>query len=132
MSKNLSLNQGFEQAIKKASQETVDEEKDQSFDQVSMGSLGAGDKVNKADLRYEKVMQDVMHSSNKLPSYLSKTNVKGLENNPASKTFFRPAQVVNSAQITQVIKPNQSYSPVKQWSQITGVMKIKPVLADKP
>jgi hypothetical protein len=56
MSKNLSVNQGLEPLHKKASQEIVEVEKDQSFDQVSMGSLGAGGKANKADLRYDKVM----------------------------------------------------------------------------
>ena len=40
--------------------------------------------------------------------------------------------MVNNAQITQVIKTNQSYSPVKQWSQVTSITKIKPILAEKP
>jgi hypothetical protein len=41
----------------------VDEEKDQSFDQVSMGSLGAGGKVNKEDLKYSKVMHEYIRTS---------------------------------------------------------------------
>jgi hypothetical protein len=44
-------------AIKKINQDVVDE---QSFEQVSMGSLGAGDQVEKADLKYEKVMQEII------------------------------------------------------------------------
>lgn len=57
----------MERTIKKINQDVVDEEKDQSFDQVSMGSLGAGGQINKADLKFDKVMG---------PSYLYKTTKK--------------------------------------------------------
>ena len=46
----------MQNTIKRINQDVVDEEKDQSFDQVSMGSLGAGDKVQKSDLKYDNVM----------------------------------------------------------------------------
>lgn len=109
----------------------MDEERDQSFDQVSMGSLGAGEKVDKSDLRYDKVMQGIAESSVPRVSYLGKTQKKLTDSKkPMAKTFMRPS-LVNNAQITAVIKTNQSYSPVKQWSQVTSITKIKPILAEK-
>ena len=58
----------MQNTIKKINQDVVDEEKDQSFDQVSMGSLGAGGKAEKSDLKFDNVMSGVV-----APSYLSKT-----------------------------------------------------------
>lgn len=83
-----------------------------------MGSLGAGGKVDKSDLKFDKVMQGTVGEGEQRLSYLSKTQKKMFESKkPVAKTFMRPS-MVNSAQITQVIKPSetQSYSPVKQWS----------------
>ena len=91
---NLSVSKGIVKKIE-------EEDKNQSFDNVSMGSLGAG-QIDKSDLKYENVMRDVIGKDK--TSYLSTKKIATTKsfknlNIMANKTFVKPS-LVNSATVT--------------------------------